>query len=79
MPPTIRTPVHTRASALAPDYVLRVTIRDTSPAIWRRLVVPSSFTFEQLHKTLQFVFGSLNYHLYEFEVGNRRFESPKHD
>ena len=63
----------------ATDYVLRVTIRDTSPAIWRRLAVPSSYTFEQLHKTLQFVFGWLNYHLYAFEAGDRRFDSPHND
>ena len=64
---------------LAPDYVLHVSVRETVPAIWRRLAVPSSFTLEQLHKTLQFVFGWLNYHLYEFEVGDRRFDSPHND
>ena len=77
MTPIART--RTRSGLPAPDYVLLVTIRDTSPAVWRRLAVPSSFTFEQLHKTLQFVFGWLNYHLYEFEVGGRRFESPHND
>ncbi len=69
----------TRDSALAPDYVLRVTIRDTTPAVWRRVAVPSSFTFDQLHKTLQVVFGWLNYHLYAFEVGGRRIDSPHHE
>lgn len=35
---------------------------------WRRLIVPTDFTFEQLHSAIQIAFGWGNYHLYEFEV-----------
>jgi hypothetical protein len=56
--------------------VLRVTIRDIRPAIWRQLLVPDRLTLDQLHRVLQLVFGWQDYHLYAFELGERRFEAP---
>ena len=46
------------------------------PPIWRLLFVPERFTLHQLHRLLQIIFSRLDYHLYEFQVGRRRFEAP---
>jgi hypothetical protein len=48
-------------------YQINVTISDIEPPIWRRLRVPGSITFDQLHAVIQAAFGWLNYHLYRFE------------
>jgi hypothetical protein len=60
----------------AQDLVLRVSIRDVRPAIWRRLLIPDRLTLDQLHRVLQLVFGWQDYHVYAFELGARRFEAP---
>lgn len=55
---------------------LRITIAGIDPPIWRRVRVPNAYTLHQLHRVIQLVFGWLDYHLYAFEVGDRRFEEP---
>lgn len=37
-----------------------------NPTVWRRVVVPESTTFDELHFLIQLVFGWENEHLYEF-------------
>ena len=58
------------------QLLLRVTMREIKPPIWRLLRVPDSFTLHQLHRVLQIAFSRLDYHLYAFELGPRRFEAP---
>ena len=58
------------------QILLRVTMREITPPIWRLLRVPDQFTLHQLHRILQIAFARLDYHLYAFEVGSRRFEAP---
>jgi hypothetical protein len=53
-----------------------VTIAEIQPAIWREIGVPSRYSLHQLHRVLQLAFGWLDYHLYAFEVEERRFEEP---
>lgn len=60
-------------------YQLRIVPRDVSPAVWRRVVVPGALTFEGLHMVIQVTMGWQNYHLYDFEVGERRFGIPDAD
>lgn len=66
-----------RAKAVAPRRLtLRVSLRDIAPSIWRAISVPDSYSLEQLHRSIQLGFAWLDYHLYEFQVGSRRFERP---
>jgi hypothetical protein len=58
------------------QLLLRVTMREITPPIWRLLRVPDGFTLHQLHRVLQIAFSRLDYHLYAFELGSRRFEAP---
>lgn len=38
----------------------------TKPSVWRRLTVPSSFTFYDFHAAIQVAFGWYNAHLFQF-------------
>jgi len=58
---------------------LRVTLVASKPAIWREVEVPSSMTLAALHDVLQVLMGWQDYHLWSFELGERRFELPDPD
>jgi pRiA4b ORF-3-like protein len=62
-----------KPKALPHSFVIRATIRDISPKIWRRIEVPDRCTLEQLHRVLQLAFSWLDCHLHAFEVGKRTF------
>ena len=53
--------------------VMRVSIAHVTPAIWREISVPDSYSLAQLHRVLQCAFSWLDYHLYEFRVGRQRY------
>jgi hypothetical protein len=53
---------------------LTITLAEIDPPIWRSVRVPDVYTLHQLHRVIQLVFGWLDYHLYSFQVGERRFE-----
>ena len=57
-------------------YQLKVTLLDTRPPIWRRLLVPAGLTLEVLHDVLQLAMGWTDSHLHEFRVGPKRFGVP---
>jgi hypothetical protein len=61
-------------------YPIKVTLLDTRPPIWRRLLVPSSLTLAQLHAqlhaVLQIAMGWENGHRHEFRAGQRYFGKP---
>lgn len=47
---------------------LRIQIRDIKkPPVWRRIVIPSTFSFHDLHNTIQLAFGWWDEHLYQFQ------------
>ena len=47
-------------------YALKVTLLDTSPPVWRSILVPRDITLDNLHRTLQAVMGWTNSHLHSF-------------
>jgi hypothetical protein len=46
-----------------------------SPEVWRRVAVPSTFTFYKFHKVIQRAFGWKDYHLHQFIEFERFFHS----
>jgi len=54
-------------------YQLKMTLRDTRPPIWRRLLVPAGLTLDVLHDVLQLAMGWDDSHLHEFRIGSKRF------
>lgn len=49
-------------------YEIKVTIKNSKPPIWRKIVIPADINFMQLHNIIQTAFEWLNYHLYEFDL-----------
>lgn len=48
----------------------KVTLMDISPPVWRRIEIPASYTFWDLHVAVQDAMGWLDYHLHMFHVRN---------
>jgi len=49
-------------------YQFKISLLDIRPPIWRRILVPETYTFWDLHVAIQDVMGWLDYHLHQFEV-----------
>ncbi|WP_354174644.1 plasmid pRiA4b ORF-3 family protein [Arthrobacter sp. UYEF36] len=59
------------SATTVPAYDLRVSIQDTEPEIWRRLLVPETITVPELHRVLQAAFGWENRHLFGIRCVDR--------
>jgi hypothetical protein len=55
---------------------LKLSLMDTEPVIWRRILVDDLSTLHQLHRMIQILMGWWDYHLYEFDVEGQRFHGP---
>lgn len=55
---------------------LRISLNDTDPEIWRVVDVPLTASLKMLHDIVQAAMGWENYHLWEFETGDRRYGLP---
>lgn len=60
-------------------YQLKVTLRDSKPPIWRRILVTEETTLAQLHDIIQRVMGWENYHLHMFRIGGAIYGDPADD
>ena len=67
------------ASATQSVFQLKVTLLDTKPPIWRRVLVDGASTLDHVHEVIQAAFGWWDYHLHEFEVGRTRYGIPNPD
>lgn len=54
---------------MATLLTVKATLAYTKPAVWRRLTLPDTLTFWELHFALQLAFGWENAHLFEFRTG----------
>jgi len=60
-------------------FQIKITLLGTRPPIWRRVLVPTSLTMEQLHHVLQAAMGWEDYHMHEFSIGRRLIGRPDPD
>jgi hypothetical protein len=60
-------------------YVLRVSLRDVKPEVWRRLAVRSETSLPKFAQILERVMGWEGYHLHMFDVGGVLFGDPDED
>jgi len=66
-------------STNVPIYQIKVTLRDSKPPIWRRILVQSDITLGELHHIIQAVMGWWDYHLHQFIVGQTYYGVPHPD
>ena len=50
------------------EYQFKITLKGTKPPIWRRILVPETYTFWDLHVAIQDAMGWEDYHLHEFTL-----------
>lgn len=55
-------------------YQFKITLKHTSPPIWRRIQVPGNLDLIDLHDIIQVFMGWDNDHLFGFVVGGVRYE-----
>jgi len=58
---------------------LKITLLRAKPPIWRRLEVPASYHFGELHVALNVAMGWLDSHLHQFDVGEREYSISDDD
>jgi hypothetical protein len=68
--PQVRQPV-----ADGPVCQLKITLQDSNPPIWRRVLVPAGMELEDLHDVIQAVFGWDNCHLHQFVDGGTFYQA----
>jgi len=51
-------------------YQFKIALKGIKPPIWRRIQVPETYTFWDLHVAIQDAMGLSDYHLHEFELVN---------
>lgn len=61
-----------------PVYQLKISLKNSKPPIWRRVLVPSGITLDDLHWVIQKAFGWTNSHLHQF-IDGRTFYLPGAD
>lgn len=71
----------TQSETEVPIYQIKVTLENSRPPIWRRLLVPGDVTLAQLHEIIQVAMGWEGYHLHQFIVGNTYYgeRDPDYD
>lgn len=47
---------------------LKIVLEDTNPPVWRRIQIPESYTFYDLHAAIQSAMGWTDSHLHMFEI-----------
>ena len=60
-------------------YQIKVTLNESKPPIWRRILAPGDITLEKFHYILQVAMGWTDSHLHQFIVGQIRFGEPHPD
>lgn len=54
----------------------KIILNDSKPRIWRRIIVPSNYTFFALHCAIQSAMGWGDGHLHAFYIKNQKKSSP---
>jgi hypothetical protein len=66
-------PAGRRPKRTAQDVVLRITLEDIEPPIWREIALIDTTTRPELHRAMQLAFQWYDYHLHQFTVGDERY------
>ncbi|MHC1683993.1 MAG: plasmid pRiA4b ORF-3 family protein [Clostridiaceae bacterium] len=53
-------------------YLIKVTLEESTPLIWRKIIVPADITFKTLHDIIQISMGWKDSYLYDFNIKEER-------
>ena len=67
----------TRKSSSSKIYQLKITLLDSKPAIWRRVIIPHELNLADLHNLIQICMGWTDCHLHLFRQGQALYSNPK--
>ena len=56
-------------------YQLKVTLTDSEPSIWRRILVSADTSLEELHRIVQITMGWQNLSTYHYRIGKQRSDT----
>jgi len=59
-------------------YELEIKLVGSKPLIWRKIIVPNTFTLTRLHKVIQIAMDWVDYHDYEFSAGKTNLVQSRH-
>jgi hypothetical protein len=78
MSPTRKAPANDTSASDSFNQIctVRIELLETEPLIWREVEVPTSITLKVLHDVVQITMGWLDYHLWEFRIGDRIYGLP---
>lgn len=57
------------AASSVTTYLLKITLVDSAPEVWRQVIVPAQITLAALHSIVQGAMGWENQHSYLFRLG----------
>jgi len=60
-------------------YEIKVTLRDTRPPVWRRILVQGNLTLGPLHTVLQVAMGWQGGHMHMFRVGGKSYGDQEYE
>ena len=67
------------AKSESPIYQIKITLNESKPPIWRRLLVPGDITLYRLHRIIQDAMGWWDSHLHQFIVNEVYYGEPSDD
>ncbi len=51
-------------------YIVKITLEQTHPPVWRRVILPKNITFSTLHAVIQNIYGWEDTHLHDFRTND---------
>jgi len=68
-------------AAFSPEsiYQLKITLKDSKPPVWRRILVPGKLSLFKLHQVLQSAMGWTDSHLHQFTIHGDSYSIPSED
>ena len=60
-------------------YQLTITLQDSHPPIWRRVLAPGNFSLYKLNQIVQLAMGWINSHLHQFIIDGESYSIPSPD
>lgn len=75
----MKTPEAKKPAKSKQVYQLKITLVESKPKIWRRVLVPDAIKLGSLHQVIQIAMGWQGGHLHNFEIDGTNYSHPHPD